>query len=247
MTSGTHATTQDEVPEQLKDRVKASYDAIAVEYNDWTKDHWQIKTKYLDKLLAHIAVDGPNSGDTAQQPRRYLELGCGAGVPILDTLLSRDPTTTVVANDLSTAQIDIAREHLAKYAGAGATAEDQLNSRVEYAPGDMLALDFPAASFDAVIALYSICHLPRAEQVDMFRKIAGWVKPGGAILVNVTNEANKGLTLDTWLAEDKGWMYWSGLGPEQTVEVVAGTGLEVVETAADGGANDTFFWIIARK
>lgn len=247
MTSNADVATQDEVPEQLKDRVKASYDAIAVEYNDWTKDHWQIKTKYLDKLLAHIDASGVDSDTAAQQPksRRYLELGCGAGVPILETLLSRDTTTSVVANDLSTAQIDLARKHLAKYhtdtASAGQT------DRVTYAPGDMLALDFPAGSFDAIIALYSICHLPRAEQVDMLRKISGWVKPGGGVLVNVINEPMKGLTLDTWIAEDKGWMYWSGLGPEQTLEVVAETGLEVVEAAEDGGVDDTFFWIIAKK
>lgn len=250
MTSNADTTSQDEVPEQLKNRVKASYDAIAVEYNDWTKDHWQIKTKYLDKLLAHIDASGLDSDTAAQQqqqqPRRYLELGCGAGVPILDTLLSRDTTTTVVANDLSTAQIDLARKHLAKYHTDTADAGGQTD-RVTYTPGDMLALDFPACSFDAVIALYSICHLPRAEQVDMLRKISGWVKPGGGVLVNVINEPMKGLTLDTWIAEDKGWMYWSGLGPEQTVEVVAGTGLEVVETAEDGGVDDTFFWIIARK
>ncbi|KAH7014442.1 methyltransferase [Microdochium trichocladiopsis] len=241
MASNANSTTDAPaaVPEHLKDRVKASYDAIATEYNDWTKDHWHIKTQYLDKLLGHLESAPPAKGDsTPAQPRRYLELGCGAGVPILDTLLARDPATTVVANDLSTAQIDLARSHLAKH-GAG---------RVEYAPGDMLALDFPANSFDAVIALYSICHLPPAEQVDMFRKLGGWVKPGGGVLVNVTNEVNKGLTLDTWLADDKGWMYWSGLGPEETLKVVREqAGLDVVETAVDGGVDDTFFWIIARK
>ncbi|KXJ87948.1 methyltransferase [Microdochium bolleyi] len=228
-------------PADLKDRVKASYDAIATEYNDWTKDHWPLKIKHLDQMLAKLDGTTATTSATATDPkpaRRFLELGCGAGLPVLDHLLSRDPATTVVANDLSTTQLDLARTNLAKH-GA---------ERIEYAPGDMLALSFPDASFDGVVALYSICHLPPREQVAMFAKIAAWVRPGGTVLVNVVNQASGAITADKWLAEDKeSWMYWSGLGPEQTVQVVRESGLEVLDTVVDGGKDDFFFWIIARK
>jgi hypothetical protein len=45
----------------------------------------------------------------------------------------------------------------------------------------MAALTWPPASFDAVIAFYSIIHLPRDEQLGLFRKIFGWLNPVGPI------------------------------------------------------------------
>ncbi|KAJ1323647.1 methyltransferase domain-containing protein [Microdochium nivale] len=232
--------SQPEVPDQLKDRVKASYDAIATEYNDWTRDHWPLKIKYLDQLLTKLDTDSQQPGQQQQRPRRFLELGCGAGLPVLDHLLARDATATVAANDLSTTQLDLARANLAPKHGSP--------GRVDFHPGDMLALDFPAASFDAVVALYSICHLPPREQVEMLAKISRWVRPGGGVLLNVTTETTDGVTANNWLAQDKqSWMYWSGLGPEGTVKVVEESGLDVLETAVDGGEDDTYFWIIAGK
>ena len=51
---------------------------------------------------------------------------------------------SVTGNDLSTAQLDLARKNLAGY-------EDRL-TLVE---GDMLGLAFPAGTFDAVTGFYS--------------------------------------------------------------------------------------------
>ena len=74
----------------------------------------------------------------------------------------------------------------------------------------MLALDFTPAAFDAVVGMYSIIHLPRAEQVEMLRKIVTWLKPGGWLLANFAAEEMAGTEISNWLEEEKGWMFCSG-------------------------------------
>ncbi|RDW56681.1 hypothetical protein BP6252_14033 [Coleophoma cylindrospora] len=112
----------------------------------------------------------------------------------------------------------------------------------------MLALDFPPATLDAVVGMYSIIHLPRAEQVEMLRKIVAWLKPGGWVLANFGAEELAGKEAENWLQEEKGWMFWSGWGTEGTLDKVKEVGLEVVvqETVEDE-TDAKFLWILARK
>jgi len=54
----------------------------------------------------------------------------------------------------------------------------------EHAPGatlihaSMTEIDFPPESFDVVVALYSIIHVPREEQPALVRRIREWLRPG---------------------------------------------------------------------
>ena len=74
-----------------------------------------------------------------------LELGCGAGVPATKHLLQVDkPVIHVTGNDLSTAQLDLARQNLQGY-----------EERLKLVEGDMLGLAFPGETFDAVTGFYS--------------------------------------------------------------------------------------------
>jgi SAM-dependent methyltransferase len=166
-----------------------------------------------------------------------LELGCGHGLPVTQKLLSH-PNFSVIANDLSSAQLALARTNL----------QPDPPSRLTLLEGDMLALDFPPASLDAVIAMYSIIHLPRAEQVEMLGKIVTWLKPGGWVLANFAAVELEGREVQNWLKEEKGWMFWSSWGSEGTLEKVREVGLEVVvqETVEDV-VDVAFLWILARK
>ncbi|KAN0104720.1 putative O-methyltransferase [Hyaloscypha variabilis] len=217
-------------PADLKSRLKASYDAIAPKYNEWTIPHSSTRLNYLDQLLGRL----PTSSST---PVSVLELGCGHGLPVTQKLLSH-PNFSVTANDLSSAQLALARTNL----------QPDPPSRLTLLEGDMLALDFPPASLDAVVAMYSIIHLPRAEQVEMLRKIVAWLKPGGWVLANFAAVELEGREVQNWLKEEKGWMFWSSWGSEGTLEKVREVGLEVVvqETVEDV-VDVTFLWILARK
>ena len=93
-----------------------------------------------------------------------LGLGCGSGIPVTQKLLSY-PNFSLTASDLSNVQLALARASL-------------LPDWLTLLEGDMLVLNFPPATFDAVVGMYSIIHLPRAEQVEMLHKIVAWLKPG---------------------------------------------------------------------
>ncbi|KAM0245285.1 hypothetical protein ACHAP5_005516 [Fusarium lateritium] len=222
-----------EVPVDMKARLLASYNAIAPKYNTWTERHHNLRQTYLDKLIEHCP-ELLLSDDSLKS--HVLELGCGSGSPFLSTLLSRSSSVHVNANDLSDVQLDIARKNLATYEG-----------RVEFHPGDMMKLDFAPRSLTAVVALYSIIHLPQEEQRGIMRQIGSWLVPGGVFLSTfVVNEASV-LVDEKWLDEN-GWMFWSGLGQDEVIKTLTQeAGLSIEHAEVEGDAEESFLWIIAKK
>ncbi|KAM0546496.1 hypothetical protein ACHAPJ_010856 [Fusarium lateritium] len=223
-----------DAPTDLKDRLRASYNSIAFKYNSWTEQHHHLRQAYLDKLISHC----PELASAKDyEKKQVLELGCGAGDPFLSTLLSRTPSVYAHANDLSDVQLDLARRNLAAY-----------ESRVEFYPGDMMKLDFKQGSLTAVVALYSIIHLPQEEQKEIIRRIGGWLAPGGVFLSTFTANEASSIVAEKWIDDDKGWMFWSALGQEKALEALTdGGGLRVEEMTLEGDDEEKFLWIIARK
>jgi SAM-dependent methyltransferase len=121
---------------------------------------------------------------------RVLDLGCGCGVPTDRWLVAHGYDVTGV--DLSSVQIHRARELVP---GARFMCEDM--SRVR----------FPPRSFDAVIALYSLIHVPLPEQQEVIRSIHTWFQPGGRLLAIVGAGAWTG-TEEDWLGSGAA-MWWS--------------------------------------
>ncbi|KAL2256263.1 hypothetical protein VTK26DRAFT_1920 [Humicola hyalothermophila] len=90
----------------------------------------------------------------------------------------------------------------------------------------MAALSFPPASLDAVVALYSIIHLPREEQAALMGRVAAWLRPGGVVLANFGTEALEAFVDERWLGRGA----TGGAG-----DAAAGTGTGTGEEG-EGGA-----------
>ncbi|KAI2620719.1 S-adenosyl-L-methionine-dependent methyltransferase [Hypomontagnella submonticulosa] len=223
-------------PDNVKERLKSSYDAIAPKYNAWTAQHSGSRLKYLEKLFELLSAPGPS-----QQPH-FLELGCGAGEPVTRKLLSY-PGVHVTANDLSTTQIELAKSSL-----LGDGNDNAANAgRLTLIERDMMNLSFPDQSFDAVFAFYSLIHLPRVEQTEMIGKIVRWLKPGGYLLANFAEGEQEVIVMEKWL-DEKDWMFWSGWGKDKTLKVVEDAGLEIVVSEVSKDVVDaSFLWIIAKR
>jgi SAM-dependent methyltransferase len=125
------------------------------------------KECYLGQLLDRLPT-------TTTSPVCVLELGCGYGLPVTQKLLSH-ANFSVTANDLSSAQLALARASLLP---DPPDPPGPAHDRLTLLESDMLALDFAPTTFDAVVDMYSIIHLPRAEQVEMLRKIVGVAEAG---------------------------------------------------------------------
>ncbi|KAJ7052328.1 S-adenosyl-L-methionine-dependent methyltransferase [Mycena amicta] len=204
------------------------YDAVADQYLAWSGPR---PTTTRMQYIAELSENLPAKAE-------ILELGCGAGVPATQVLVSHDKGFDVTGNDISAAQIALAKQHV-----PGAKA---------FIQGDMLGLDFPAGSFDAVLAFYSIFHLPKEEQEEMIEKIYGWLKPGGWFLCNFQFE-NADNKRDGWFKPEV-TVFSSGLGVEGTREVFKQQKFEGFKLVVDkvdvetvGRFEEKFHWIMAQK
>ncbi|TLD31482.1 hypothetical protein PspLS_01764 [Pyricularia sp. CBS 133598] len=224
---------QTTIPQDLKARIKQSYDVISKTYTDWTKDYAEVKLEFVNKLLDLI----PGGHDAKLS---VLELGAGAATPVTEHVLATLRSSHVTANDMSSSQVAAGKANLQKR-GFGP-------DRVEWHEGDMMALQFPDGTFDAALAFYSIIHLPSDEQRVIMARIFDWLKPGSYFLANFSEKALGDVVTEKWLDHEKGWMYWSGLGAEETLRALKGVGFEiVVEDFRREDEHVVFLWVIARK
>jgi ubiquinone/menaquinone biosynthesis C-methylase UbiE len=197
------------------------YDKIAPQYLAWSGPRpTETRAAYVQKLLGLLPPKA-----------KVIELGCGAGVPTTQTLLAAGLDVTDV--DISAGQLALAKEHI-----PGATLVH----------ADMATLEYDCA-FDAVMAFYSLFHIPKAEQGEMLARMVGWLKPGGYLLFNLGNDEGDVVTED-WMGAK---MFSSGLGIEGNRKMLRehGKGLVIIddELAKEkvGGIEETFHWVFARK
>jgi cyclopropane fatty-acyl-phospholipid synthase-like methyltransferase len=142
-----------------------------------------------------------------------LDIGCGCGLPVTRELAKRFVVTGV---DISAEQIRRARRHV---------------RHATFLHCDILALDFPLESFDAVTAFYVIFHLPLGDQARLFKNIRGWLKPGGYLLATLSNEAQEPYTEDDFFGAK---MYWSNFGMREYEVMLADAGFKLLNTARLG-------------
>lgn len=207
--------------------VQDAYDSISEWYLQWVESQESPRERYANKVLDNIAHPSPY----------ILELGCGAGVPILKMLLDRG--ARVVANDLSAKQIEMAKVRCPE---------------AELIAGDMAALAFAPEAFDGIVSFYALFHLPRSELKVMLTKIHSWLKPGGIFVFNLATIDEEEIHGE-FLGHG---MFWSSFSISENKRLVTEVGFEVVDVeilkAGDGKLEEDdpdydteFMWISARR
>jgi len=204
-----------------KQIVARGYDAIALRYAEW-KDAsgWPTMVK-LRELLERLP-DGS----------RVLELGCGRGVPATRELAKRHE---VVGVDISTAQIALARHHVPE---------------ATFVHADVMELELPPESFDAVVSIYMFGHIPPVEQGELVRRIADWLRPGGWLFTTMgaRDEDAPEMVEDDWLGAP---MYFAGVGRDQSLAWLEEAGFDIeradVVPQVEHGEEVRFLWVLAQK
>ena len=198
--------------------VAEGYDRIADVYLHWReRTPKQRITAYLD----HVTEGLPHGA-------RVLDLGCGAGVPYAAMLSER---FDVIGVDISRGQLAMAR---------------RLVPGAAFLRGDMSSLAFRPGAFDAIIALYSIIHVPREEHDPLFRSLYDLLRPGGRMLAV--------LGRDDWVGRESDWlvpgveMYWSHFDAETNRRMVERAGFRLLDAQIEpdplGGAH---LFVVAEK
>lgn len=202
------------------DLVRSSYDRIADDY--------------LASVLA-LAVDHRIAWTKRLLTRltsssRVLEIGCGAGLPVGALILENDHQLTGI--DLSPRQIELATRNL---------------SRGTFQVGNATEATFPDESFDAIVMLYTIGHIPRERLPKLLADFSRWLVPGGQLLITLTMSDS-----DSWVEENflgLGVISWTNGYPPDTVTgflEAAGFVAREQETLpdADGGS---WLWMLAER
>ena len=166
--------------------VRSGYDALGTQYREAFRDY-QCYDDWLDELAPLL----PGTG-------RVLDFWCGNGIPVAKRLSA---THQIVGVDLSPVQIRLAQQNVP----GGA-----------FLCGDMAVVDFEPESFSAVVAFYSIIHLPLDEQTSVFRKIHQWLQPRGPFMATLGSQPWTGTEQD-WLQPGV-TMYWSHTNEETYAE-----------------------------
>jgi SAM-dependent methyltransferase len=181
-------------PEDQRRIVRDGYDRVSVAYRDDAGTTDGPWRHLIEDVLDHVEPGAP-----------VLDLGCGAGVPFTRALAERFRVTGV---DLSPVQVARART---------------LVPRATIVEADMAAVSFPPGSFAAVVALYSIIHVPLGDQPELFARIAGWLRRGGVLVAVVGRDA--------WSGVEKSWhgaeMAWSHADESTYVRWIEAAGLQV--------------------
>jgi SAM-dependent methyltransferase len=208
-----------------QDVVAAGYDAIAERYASWqTHVVGDPRGRYVQKLLSLV----PEQPDV-------LEIGCGAGIEPTRTLATAG---RLVGIDISGAQIERAR----------AAIPD-----AKLIQGDVTTAVFDPESFDAVVALYVLTHIPGAELPALLTRIAQWLRPAGVLLATLGSRRHEGV-VDDFLGAP---MFFSGFDDATNERLVREAGLTILESRLEpmeepesepgkGPETAVFHWILAR-
>jgi ubiquinone/menaquinone biosynthesis C-methylase UbiE len=200
-----------------KQLVERGYDKVAHAYARLEEIEWP-RMRWLRKVLHELE---PSSS--------VLDLGCGSGDPA-DIEIAREHQVTGV--DISQTQINLARQNVP----AG-----------NFIHGDAGSVEFPAASFDAVVSFYTLEHIPREEHQTILGRVQHWLRPGGLLLIS-TEAGDADGVIGQWLDVP---MYFSCFDPETLKRLVHEAGFEMIETAIEGqverGNEIPYLWLLARK
>jgi len=141
-------------------RTLAHYEATAAEFQEATRDH-----DVAENVAALLdAIEAP-------PPWTILDFGCGPG---RDLRTFRDRGHVAVGLDGAPAFVAMAR------ASTGCEVLQQ----------DFLALDLPAARFDAVFANASLFHVPSRELPRVLRELRSALRPRGVLFASNPRGAN---------------------------------------------------------
>jgi len=199
--------------------LKMAYEALAETY-DANRGAFDMSAVLAD-LFARLP---PTPGEA-------LDLGCGAGEPVVAAFIERGWRVTGV--DLSPAMLALAERYV---------------PAMQRMLGDMRAVELPAGRFDAVTAVYSLFHVPSADHPALFARIRSWLRPGGTLLFTYATRAYTGAErfdgTKTFLGQE---LFYSHLTPAELEGQLEVARLAVADMRERDIGGEPFLWVTATR
>lgn len=200
---------------------------VATGYNQITQSYLQlveamgmkVREKYLKKLITFMPANA-----------QVLELGCGAGIPMTQILSEHFQVTGI---DISSQQLSLARQNV---------------PQAKFILSDMVNLEFESNYFDAIVAFYSITHVPRLEHKQLLSNIYRMLKKGGLMMLTMGYGDSPDTISPDWFGSP---MFFSHFDGDTNLKLVQETGFNIIqaedEIEYEYNNSVCFRWVVASK
>ncbi|NPE06685.1 MAG: class I SAM-dependent methyltransferase [Asgard group archaeon] len=192
--------------------IEESYDKMGEEYHNF-RDNEKFKNE-LEKFAKLL----PSSGEV-------LDAGCGVGKPVSEFLAKKGFKVTGV--DISKKMIELAKQNIPEGS---------------FYQKNILTLDFPDNSFDGIICVYTLWHIPRVDHSFILRNFHRMIKDNGILVINTGIYESEGMS--EFFGEP---MLWSNNNPQKTLAFVKETGFEIIFEGVLKLGGEIQYWIFAKK
>ncbi len=181
-------------------------------------DSYPLEKKNIDRLM-----------DMLPREAEILDLGCGSGVPFDRYLVQQGFRVTGV--DFVQKHIDLAKKSVPD---------------ATFILGEISELDMAEKTFDAILSLYTIFHIPREEHKDLLLSIFRMLKRNGLILVTMGTVDEDKDEVGEFIGSR---MAWSSYSLDENLRLIEDCGFDIVHWEEEGqlGLPEHHLWILARK
>ncbi|MGY5880550.1 MAG: class I SAM-dependent methyltransferase [Candidatus Thorarchaeota archaeon] len=192
--------------------VEDSYDKMGERYHR-TRDNQKFNSE-LEKFTELL----PSSSEV-------LDAGCGVGTPVSQFLVKKGFNVTGV--DISKKLIDLAKQNIPE---------------ASFYQKNILNMDFPNDSFDGIICVYTLWHIPRTDHSSIIENFCRMLKNNGILVLNTGIFESDGMS--NFFGER---MLWSNNSPEKTLTFVKESGFEILFEGIRFLGGEQQYWIFAKK
>ena len=110
---------------------------------------------------------------------------------------------------------------------------------------DMKRLDFPKESFDGIICLYSIFHVPRRYHLGILKQFRRVLRPRGFVAIH--------MGWGEWVGIEENWlgggvpMYWSHFGKGKNIDLIRRAKFHIILSKAARQKDGVQLFVLAQK
>ncbi len=192
--------------------VEESYDRMGEKY------HSVRNNEKFNRELEKFSELLPSAG-------RVLDAGCGVGRPVSQFLAKKGFDVTGV--DISSRMVELARENVPE---------------ATFIQKNIATLDFPANSFDGIICVYTLWHIPRELHSSIIENFHRLLRENGILVINTGVYESEGMS--KFFGER---MLWSTNDPKKTLEFTTTAGFDIIFEGPLVLGGEQQYWIFARK
>jgi len=192
--------------------VEQGYNRIAEDY-------------YAHRNLSKFNDDLEEFASLLPENAHVLDLGCGAGIPTAKFLTEKGIKVTGI--DLSETMLNLARKNVPD---------------ANFIKLDMNELEFNEETFDGIVSVYALFHIPKERHFEIFKKAFEILKPGGILMINTGVSESEGTSRFFGVP-----MFWSNFSPKITLNLVKKAGFSILSEGVLERGGEYQYWIFGKK